>query len=168
MPKASFDTTIGKLEKLKLTYLFIPQSVVQKMGGSLKMRVVCVVNKAVTFQAGFVSLEKGDAYIILNAKRLKELGVKIGDVVSVELKEDKSEYGMEVPEELAELLKQDEEGMYRFKLLSKGKQRYIIYYVSGVKSSNLRLDRALKLITNLKKCPVGKEEFRDILGLEKR
>jgi uncharacterized protein YdeI (YjbR/CyaY-like superfamily) len=57
---------------------------------------------------------------------------------------------MDVPEELKELLAQDPEGKRRFDRLDCSvKERYIIYYVTGVKSSQLRLERALLLITNL-------------------
>ncbi len=44
--------------------------------------------------------------------------------------------------------------------------RYVIFYVSSVKSTQLRVDRAVRLIGNLKKLPVGKESFRQMLGLE--
>jgi uncharacterized protein YdeI (YjbR/CyaY-like superfamily) len=84
----------------------------------------------------------------------------------VVLEKDESKYGMEVPPELAELLAQDPEGAARFEGLTPGKQRYIIQYVSTVKSSQLRIDRAFLLIGNLKRLPVGKESFRAMLGLE--
>ena len=45
---------------------------------------------------------------------------------------------------------------------NQGKQRNIIYFVSGVKSSQLRIDRALKLINNLKALKEGKETMREI------
>ena len=72
---------------------------------------------------------------------------------------------MEMPPELAELLRQDEEGKTRFNQLTPGRQRYIIHYVSAVKSSQLRIDRAILLIENLKKLPKGKESFRETLGM---
>jgi uncharacterized protein YdeI (YjbR/CyaY-like superfamily) len=98
---------------------------------------------------------------------MKELGVKNKDIVEVELKKDSSKYGMEVPEELKELLLQDSEGNRRFNLLPPGKQRYIIYYVAGVKSTQLRINRAIRLIENLKKTKEGKESFREILHKDK-
>jgi hypothetical protein len=130
--------------------------------------LLCTVNKDLSFQAGMVALGNGNAYITLNAARMKKLGVKFGDTVTVELQPDSSKYGMDIPEELAELLKQDEEGKRRFKMLPPGKQRYIIYYVGQVKSSQLRVERAVKLITNLKKTKEGKEEFYLLLGLPPR
>jgi len=73
---------------------------------------------------------------------------------------------MPVPEELEELLRQDPEGERRFEMLTPGRQRYIIHYVNQVKSSQLRINRAMLLIGNLKKQPEGKESFRAMLGLE--
>ncbi|WP_114783224.1 DUF1905 domain-containing protein [Botryobacter ruber] len=163
----TYKTSINRLEHLMGThYLEVPPEVIQQLGGKLKQRLHCTVNHTLTFQCGLVALGQGAAYISLNNKRMKEAGIKFGDVVHVSLQPDESEYGMEVPEELAELLRQDDEGQRRFRLLTPGKQRYIIQYVASVKSSQLRIDRALLLINNLKTLPVGKESFRQMLGLK--
>jgi hypothetical protein len=145
-------------------YLEVPQKIVKQLGGKFAIRLLCTINDSLTFQCGLVPLGNGDAYISINAKRMKQLSIKFGSKVTVALKKDGSKYGMEVPEELAELLAQDKEGMKRFKLLTQGKQRYIIYYVAMVKSTQLRIDRSILLIENLKKLPVGKESFREMLG----
>ena len=169
MSVISYATPIRRLEHLVgMHYLEVPREVVQQLGGKFNFRVQCTVNGALTFQGGLVALGQGDAYISINNKRLKQLGVKHGDTVTVALEEDKSQYGMPVPEELAELLQQDDAGRERFDLLTPGRQRYIIHYVAAVKSSQLRVDRAILLIENLKKLPLGKESFREMLGLGKR
>ncbi len=172
MPKDSpiqFNTKISKLEHLVgMHYLEIPQKIVKKLGRKFAIRLLCTVNNSLTFQCGLVALGDGNGYISVIAKRMKQLGIKFGSKVSVELKKDDSKYGMPIPEELAELLAQDKEGVKRFKLLPPGKQRYIIYYVSMVKSTQLRIDRAILLIENLKQLPIGKESFREMLGLGKR
>jgi hypothetical protein len=160
-----FDTTIGQLSHLNTSYLHIPAEVVDGMGGFNKTRLICTVNGKVSFQCGFMSLGKGEAYISINKKRMQEAGVEPGAVVNVELVPDKSQYGMDVPEELAEVFRQDPEGEARFKMLTPGKRRYIIFYVSSVKSSQLSIDRALLLIGNLKTLPKGKESFRGMLGI---
>lgn len=160
-----FTTRINKLEHLAgIHYLEIPKSIVKKLGGQLKLRLICTVNQSLSFQCGLMALGNGDAYISINTKRMKQLGVKNGDVVDLELVEDKSKFGMDIPPELQEILLQDDEGKRRFDLLPASKQRYIIYYVSLVKSSQLRIDRGLLLIGNLKKLPIGNESFREMLG----
>ena len=169
MPVIRYTTHIGRLAHLAgMHYLEVPGEIVQQLGGKFNVRLLCTVNGSITFQTGLVALGQGSAYISLNTKRLKQVGLRHGDPVQVLLEEDTSPYGMEVPEELAELLRQDKAGQERFNQLPPGKQRYIIHYVASVKSSQLRINRAILLIENLKQLPPGKESFREMLGLEKR
>jgi len=151
---------------MNVHYLEIPKEVMKKL--EPKARLLCSVNGHKTFQCGVVSLGAGKGYITVNNKRMKEYGITFGERVAVKLSYDKSEYGLPVPEELLALLEQDIEGMDRFKKLTPAKQRYIIFYISQVKSSQLRIDRSIKLITNLKKTIPGKEDFRLILGMPPR
>ena len=164
MKPISFTTHIDKLSYLKTFYLEVPATVVKKIGGIGKQRLICEVNKEIKFQCGLMSLPEGKAYISINSKRLKDLEVGMGDIVDIILTEDASEYGVDVPEELNELFKQDTEGKRRFDLLKPGMQRYILNHVGVVKSAQLKLERAFTLITNLKKLSVGKETFKEMLG----
>lgn len=157
-------THIDKLNYLNSMYLEIPADVVKKIGGIGKQRLICEVNKQIKFQCGLMSLSEGRAYITINSKRMKELGVERGDTVKIILTEDNSEYGVDIPEELQELFNQDPEGKKRFDLLKPGMQRYILNYVNSVKSPQLRVERAFLLISNLKKQLVGKESFKEMLG----
>lgn len=162
-----FDTHIDKLDYLLgVNYLFIPAKIVQDLGGLKCGRLVCKVNNSIEFQCGLMSLSKGDAYITINKARMNKLKVQTGSEVHVSLKKDESEYGMDICEELQELLDQDTEGKARFDALSPGMQRYIIFYVAQVKSSQKRIERAVLLIGNLKLQTEGKESFRAMLGKE--
>lgn len=165
MKPLSFTTTIGILKHLKgMHYLEIPKQVVTKIGGIGAKRLLCNVNQQLTYPAGLVALGEGKAYITISTKRMKELGVAKDDEVKVTLTEDTSEYGIDMPEELAELLKQDSEGKHRFDLLPPSVKRYVLNYVAAVKSQQLRIERAFLLISNLKQIPLGKENFRRMLG----
>ncbi|MER2998102.1 YdeI/OmpD-associated family protein [Pontibacter populi] len=163
MSTINYKTYINKLPHLPGHYIEVPPEVVQQLGGSFKARLLCTINDKLTFQGGLVALGGGSGYISINNVRLKQLGLSAGSEVQVSLQKDESEFGIEMPEELTELLSQDDEGKRRFELLPPGKLRYIIYYVSQVKSSQLRVDRALMLINNLKQLPLGKETFKDML-----
>lgn len=165
--KIKLSSTIEQLPHLVgMHYLFIPAAAVKKMGGKFKVRVICTVNNTLQYQGGIVALGEGNGYISINKARLKQLGLKAGDVVDFTLENDESEFGMTIPEELQEMFNQDDEAKERFDLLTKGMQRYIIHYVSSVKSSQLKIDRAFTLLNNLKKLPKGKETFRAMLGKE--
>lgn len=161
----SFKSELFRHEKLLgVHYLVVNAAVIKKLGGKLAIRLLCRINSNPAFQCGMVALGDGKAYITVNNKRMKEFGLKNGDKIQVELSQDESKYGMDVPDELTELLKQDKEGRKRFDQLSPGKQRYIIFYVGGVKDPQKRIDRAILLITNLKTEPLGKESFARLLG----
>ncbi len=127
------------------------------------MRLICTINNSLSFQCGLVALGEGRAYINLSIKRMKQIGLKNGMEVFVQLEKDNSKYGFEMPDELNELLLQDNEAKRRFDLLTPGRQRYVIFYVSGVKSSQLKIDRAITLLENLKRLPEGKESFGEML-----
>ncbi|GGK59570.1 YdeI/OmpD-associated family protein [Rufibacter glacialis] len=169
MQPLHFNTHIGKLEYLMGThYLEIPAQMVQQLGGKFNVRLLVTVNNTLTYQGGIVALGQGRGYITLTKQRLKQVGLQEGSPVSVSLAKDDSQYGTPVPEELTELFRQDDEGKARFDQLKPGMQRYIIQHVGAVKSSQLRIDRSILLIENLKRLQPGQETFREILGLEKR
>lgn len=164
MKPIRFKTHIDKLSYLKTCYLEIPAHVVLKIGGIGKLRLLCDVNNQLQFQCGLMALPEGKAYISINSKRMKALHVEQGSIVTVTLTQDTSKYGVDVPEELAELFRQDSEGKRRFDALKPGMQRYILNYVNTVKSPLLRVDRAFMLISNLKNLTPGKETFKEMLG----
>ncbi len=164
-PVFEFRTYIGKLDYLLgVNYIFISAGLLKKMGGIKSGRWICKIGNLEPFQCGLVSLADGCAYITVNKSRMSKLKLKTGDEVEVKLEKDESEYGMDMCEELKTLLEQDEDARNRFDKLKPGMQRYIIYYVSQVKNPQLRIDRALLLITNLKQSVEGKETFRALLG----
>lgn len=153
-----FITTVESLEHLGGHYFRIPAAIVEAVGG-WNTRLQCTVNDRLTWPCGLTALGEGDGYITLNKTRMTQLKVRAGDEVRLSLTPDNSEYGLEVPEELREVLSLDPEGQRRFDKLVGGKQRFIIRTVVEVKNSQLRIDRALRLIDNLKRLPEGRESF---------
>jgi hypothetical protein len=164
MAGINFKSKIYKLEHLAGHYVDIPASVVKKTGGIGKQRLVCTIDGVMTWKCGLVAHKAGGAYILLNKKQMQMGKFNAGQAVNVSLEKDTSQYGMDVPPELKEVFKQDKIGKERFDKLVPGKRRYIIYYVNQVKSPDLRIERAVRLIGNLKKLPPGKETFAGILA----
>lgn len=160
----TFTSKLDYLPKLRLHHIIVPADIVDEVGG-IGTRLLCSVNGENEFHAGMVALGGGDAYITINKKRMKAYGIVRGDEVEVKIRLDESKYGMEMPEELEALLEQDDEGRERFETITPGQQRYIIYYVSQVKNSQKKIDRAIMLINNLKSLPEGEFDFRKLLGL---
>ncbi|GAB5417734.1 MAG: hypothetical protein Crog4KO_25170 [Crocinitomicaceae bacterium] len=170
--ETQFTSKIDYLEKLRLHYISISENVLRQhqskedTGSLYNQRFEITLNDSITWKAGSVSLGDKLAYITVSKARMKKLQVDAGDTVSVQLKKDTSKYGMDVPEEFEEFLRQDEYAKNRFESLTMGLQRAVIYVVAQVKSSQKRIDKTVFLMDNLKKAPVGKETMRHILGKE--
>ncbi len=168
--ETQFNSKIDYLEKLKLHYISVSEEILQEhqseedSGSLYNQRFQITLNESVTWRAGSVSLGNKFAYITLSKARMKQLQVDVGDTVSVLLRKDTSKYGMDVPEEFEEFLRQDEYAKNRFESLTMGLQRAVIYVVAQLKSSQKRIDKTVFLMENLKKAPVGKETMRHILG----
>jgi hypothetical protein len=113
-------------------------------------RVVCTINGSVTFQCAL--LPSGEEFVIIvNKVKRDKLGIGAGDKIEIELKTDDSKYGLPMPAELREVLKQDREGNKLFHSLTAGKQRSVLYFVGKVKDVDRRIHTALIFIEHLKK-----------------
>lgn len=126
------------------------KEIVAKFGfeGKFK-RVVCTINGGEGFQCAL--LPSGDMfYIIVNKKKRDALGIVAGDIVDVLLIKDESKYGLPMPEEFEEVLKQDLDGDRLFHALTAGKQRSILYLISKAKNIDLRIHYALLVVEHLK------------------
>jgi hypothetical protein len=169
MSSLRFETTIDYLSNLRLHFLLIPSEILTTLNkgeekGKFNQRVIVRVNDTIEWQGGIVALKDGDGYISFSGARMKKLGLERYDEVNVELKPDNSEFGHEFPEELEELFLQDPTAKERFEMMTKGKQRTIIYYILQAKSSDKRLERSLLYMNNLKLITPGKETMRAIFG----
>ncbi|MEZ4892245.1 MAG: YdeI/OmpD-associated family protein [Saprospiraceae bacterium] len=80
-------------------------------------------------------------------------------LLRVSLKKDTSEYGLPMPEEMAEVLAQDDEGDKLFHALTPGKIRTLLYIAGNVKSSEKRISRSIAIVEHLKETK-GKIDFK--------
>ncbi len=131
-------------------FLVISKAITAKFGfeGKFK-RVVCTINGGESFQCAL--LPWGEMfYIIVNKKKRDALGIVAGDTVDVLLEKDESKYGLPMPEELEEVLKQDTEGDRLFHELTQGKQRSLLYLLAQPKDIDVRIHQALLVVEHLK------------------
>jgi bifunctional DNA-binding transcriptional regulator/antitoxin component of YhaV-PrlF toxin-antitoxin module len=139
--------------------LRVPKAKIMNFGfkGNLR-RVVCTLNETETFNCALFP-SRGDFFITLNKKLREKLGLEVGRSVVVELAKDESEFGMPMPEEFAEVMRQDPEGERSFKALSPGNQRLMLKLIVFVKDVDKRIIRSLVGLELLKKCD-GKFEYQ--------
>jgi hypothetical protein len=120
----------------------------EKKNGS--RRIVCTINGQETFQCALLPSD-GNFLIVVNKAKRTRLGIAEGVEITVELAMDESKYGLPMPAELKEVLKQDREGNKLFHSLTPGKQRSILHWVGQVKDIDKRIHTALIFIDHLKK-----------------
>lgn len=131
-------------------HICVPNVVSEVFLGKNAKRVVCRLNDQVEFQCALMPKGDGSYFININKKLRDALRLQIGSPVHATLRRDDSEYGLPMPEELAELLLQDEDGHALFHALTPGKQRNLLYIIGSVKSSDRRLSRAVTVLEHLK------------------
>ncbi|MDX2189351.1 MAG: YdeI/OmpD-associated family protein [Bacteroidota bacterium] len=158
----TFTTEIQKINSALWNYvIFVPENVSQFCVETSIKRLVCTLNDEISFQCALTPYGNNIWYIHLSAKIRKQLSLKEGSKVSVNLVKDTSEYGLPMPEEFREVLYSDEEGNQYFHALTPGKQRSLLYIAANVKSIDLRIKRAIVIIEHLKMMN-GKIDFKKL------
>lgn len=92
-----------------------------------------------------------ERYLITFGKRnQKALGIYPSDFFELQLFEDQTKYGVEVPEAFQAVLESDPEGAALFEQLTPGRQRGLIYYIARFKRAQTQVDKTLIIFENLK------------------
>jgi len=79
--------------------------------------------------------------------------------VDVKVRRDESPYGLPLPEEFRELLRQDKVGNRVFHGMAAGKQRTLLYIIGKGKNSDQKIERSIIVTEHLKKNR-GKIDYR--------
>ncbi|SHI62722.1 YdeI/OmpD-associated family protein [Aquimarina spongiae] len=90
-------------------------------------------------------------HITFNKANQKKMKIFPSDYFTVELTEDTSKYGVEMPEEFDAVLQSDPEAFEIFESLTDGKKRSLIYFILKIKNSQNRINKALIITENLKR-----------------
>ncbi|MCF2447677.1 YdeI/OmpD-associated family protein [Dyadobacter sp. CY345] len=147
-----FESILERLPgKGGLFYMSVPVEIAQQFMPDRKpVRMVCLLNNQVKFQCAIMPKSDGGYYINVGTPLRTEGKFTLGCKLSAEVWQDESQYGRDMPEELAELLAIDEIGDKLFHALLPGHQRGIIHYVASSKVVQTRIDRAIKMLDRLK------------------
>lgn len=144
--------SIGLLDKY---HLYISEVIFKPFAEAKQSRVKIIANfnaKQIEFYAA-VKKDKisGNYKLMFSKEKQKELGLSLNDYFEMQLFEDTSKYGVDMPEELEAVLLSDYEAFEIFESLTKGKQRSIIYGIIRIKNSQSKIDKALLVCENLKR-----------------
>jgi len=131
-------------------HFIVPDEIALKFVKGNNRRVICTINNEYEHQCALMPDKKRGFFININKEVRNKLKIKVGDLCNLSLKKDNSKYGLPVPEEFLELLRQDPEGEKIFHSLTMGKQRSLIYLIAKPKRPDTRLQKAVVILDFLK------------------
>jgi Bacteriocin-protection, YdeI or OmpD-Associated/Domain of unknown function (DUF1905) len=140
-----------KLDKFDsgMHYIIVEENTVKSFLEKGAKRAICTIEN-VDFHCAFMQKKESGYFINIGSKICKQLNLKMGDEVNPIFREDTSAYQFEMPEEFTEVLYQDPDAFSIFEGLTDGNKRGLIYLVTTVKSSEKRVEKALKIVEKLK------------------
>lgn len=166
--KIKLSVQLLKSESSLMWHYFvnIDSEVAQLFIDGVDRRVICTLPDGNQFHCVLFSSKEGGYNILINKKRRDKLGLRPGNVFEIELEKDTSPYGMEMSDEFAMVLEQDEEGSHVFHALTPGLKRTLIYFSDNVKSSDIKIRRAWVVMRHLAECD-GKPDFKRLSAMIK-
>ena len=142
------DLPIERLDERKggYFYLRISAGVVEQLSKKRATRLICTLDKTVSYRCGLNHLGNGDFFIILASKHLRTLHKSAGDSVHCELAEDPNPLGVDVPPVLEALLEQDDDLKARYEQLTDGGKRGLIHAVNTSKNLDRQVQIAIAIL----------------------
>lgn len=150
MPKKEFKFK-SRLSPIKGTFLntviYIPENVVKDLPKG-RIRTKGTINGAL-FALAPQYKKDGSRYFAVSAALRKAAKINEGDLVEVRFMLVDPDI-IEIPEEFAVALEQDEEAKEIWDTFTTGMQRSLIHYVTSVKNVDSRIKRSLELLQKAK------------------
>ena len=117
--------------------------------GERRGRAIATLD-GVTWHCGLNPFGGGQFYIQVGRNYFEPLGYELGDTLSLKLARDESDFGMQPCEEFVAVAEMDAEGLRRFREnLTTGTQRSILHRIANARTSDGRIERALKIFDQL-------------------
>lgn len=124
-------------------------------------RIIFSINGNGKISRALMPSGDGNYFILINQEICKQYKLEPEVEVVLQLSPDDSEYGMPLPEELAELWAVDEDAYTIFHKLTPGKQRGLIYQIGKPKGAETRIKKAVQISEYLKSVN-GKLDYKEL------
>lgn len=133
-----------------MPYIEIPEGIVAQICVDGNRRAIFRVNDVAEFHCAIVP-KKGVGHIVqIGPAICKELDIQSGTIISATFRIDDTPYQFSMPEEFHAVLETDSEAHRIFHSLTAGNQRGLIYLVAAAKSTEKRIEKALKIAERIK------------------
>ena len=137
--------------------IVVPDATREALGQAVK-RVLMTIGPH-TERLGLLPLEGGGRYLMLRKSLCKELGIEIGQELSITLTPDPDPDRVDLPEELLEALAAWPEAQAAYEPLSGAMKRAMVRQIEEAKTPETRARRAVQLAERLAR---GGHPFRAV------
>lgn len=158
----SFKSTLMRLDSSVWgLYFDIPKEVSRAFLDKGVKRFIYDLEGKKQIHRAMLSRGEGQYFLYVNKALMKEFNWPLGTELEITMKEDKSEYGMDMPEEFEEALLAFPEASEHFENLTPGKQRTLIYMVAKPKRIETKVKKAVQIVEYLVHSD-GKLDFKEL------
>lgn len=98
-----------------------------------------------TYRRALISDGQGGSFVIFSKEMIKDTRAKLGATLALQIEPDPDPDALDIPEEFAELMAQDEAVAAGFRAMTPGRQRSLLIYITQAKGAETRLKRAIEL-----------------------
>lgn len=130
-------------------FVEVPADILKEILAKKWKRLCVSIQDLPTHSGALLPLSKGRRGIMISQARQKEMGLFQGAWVQLRVWEDRSKYGMPVPEELQELFEFDPDIEKAFQMLLPGRRRNYLHLIASAKTEVTRTKRLLRLLKDL-------------------
>lgn len=127
----------------------VPSDVADEYARAGIRRVIVRLN-GIDFRRAIQRKRDGRRLIMLGQSFLKDADVFREDIIAVRMRPDPEPDAVDLGEEFAEVLAQDDAARARWETFTIGRQRSLAHYVTSAKRSDTRLKRALELAEKIR------------------
>jgi antitoxin component of MazEF toxin-antitoxin module len=138
---------VSQSQGIRLHLISLPEAYVASLTPG-RVRLCCEIKGEVLKRATMPDGAGGRGFMI-GQTVMKQLGLAEGDEVPVTVWEDSAPEEVDVPEELAEALRQEPAAAACWAAASPGRQRGLAYRVASARQLQTRADRAVAVVREL-------------------
>lgn len=147
---STFTAHVIRLEDgMRFHALVIPNDIADMYEQAAVTRVIVSLN-GVESRRAIQRKKDGRRILVVGQGMLKRAGAELDTPVDVVLRPDADPDDVEIGEEFAEVLAQDDAARARWESFTVGRQRSLAFYVTSAKRSDTRLKRALELAEKIR------------------
>ena len=129
--------------------VIVPEEITAELLQGKKRGRALVTLHETTWHAGLSPINQGQHYVQVGRNYFEPYDYELGDLLTIRIARDESQYGMIPCEEFIAVRDEDPAGAKLFHALTPGTQRSILHRIANARNPDARIERAIKIFDHL-------------------